>query len=681
MRKYILKPGRIIVIFVIVAALLATYAAALYKLQIIDGAAYYDESANTYTTEYPVTAVRGSIYDRNGTLLISSDVTYNLAISRTALLRSENPNAALLGIINTAEEFGTEYTDTFPMTHTGPFEFSAEMTKTQKSWLKAYFEYFKIDENISGTDFFVWLKEHYGIGYTTPLSDARKIIGVRWELEIRVIVNTDEYVFAKNVSAELISAVLERGYAGVYAAASSERVYHTTSAPHLLGYLGAMTSNEEIEKYTALGYPMNALVGRSGAEQAFEEYLHGTDGVMAVTTNSSGAVTGTEMTVMPQAGKNVYLTIDIELQAAAESALASTIAEINSKRTEEEDLAEGGALAVIEVDSGKLLAGASHPGFDVSRIYENYSALMSDPLRPMYNRLTLGTYEPGSTFKMVTAMAALKSGVITPYTTIRDAGKYRAYKDYQPVCWVYPHGDHGTINVVGALENSCNYFFYTVGDKLGITAIENAARLFGLGSKTGIEINEATGTVGDADYKKNVLNERWWAADTLGTAIGQGYNLFTPLQIANYIATIANGGTNYRVTMLDSVTAHDGSSVLIQNEPEVRSVIDDSDGYLGVLRSGMRAVAKTGTASATFSRYPVPVAAKTGTVESSAHRTNNGVFVCFAPADDPEIAISVVVERGGSGSAITAAAKKVLDCYFGGADDIPVAVYEGTLLQ
>jgi len=681
MKKRLVSPARLAVILLIIAALLAVYFPVLYKLQIIDGAAYTDETSTVYTARYPVSAVRGNIYDRNGVLLASSEVAYDLMVLRSAVLRSPDPNAALLGIVETAEEFGAAYTDTFPMTRSGPFEFTAAMTARQRDWLDKYFDYFKLDKGISGSDFFVWMKDHYRIGYTTPLSDARKIIGVRWELEMRVIINTDDYIFVRNADADLIAAMLERGYPGVYAAASSRRVYHTASAAHLLGYVGAM-SPDEVEEYTAKGYPMNALIGKSGAEAAFETMLRGTDGEMTVTTNAFGAVVATETTVEPKAGDNIYLTVDIGLQTAAEEALASTISEINAERASDEDPAEGGAIAVVDVRTGRLLAGASAPGYDISTLNENIGALNTDPLRPLFNRLTRGQYEPGSTFKMVTSLAGLDRGKITPDSTITDQGKYTKYEGYQPVCWIYPYGTHGTLNVVGALENSCNYFYYVLGDRLGLDAIEETAQLFGLGERTGIEIAESPGILGTADYKRDELGEPWYAADTLQTAIGQGYNRFTPLQLASYVSTIANGGTRYRVTLLDTATTHDFGTVLLRAEPEVLSVIDDTDGYLGVLRRGMRAVARTGTASSMFGDYRIPVAAKTGTVQSDRTKINNGVFVCYAPADDPKIAISVVVEKGGSGSSIMSAAKKVMDYYFTQEDMPPEKIVpEGGLLR
>ncbi len=678
--KRIVKPSRIIFIFVVLSLLLSVYGSTLYKLQVIEGHEYYDENSNTYKTTYPIAAARGEILDRNGRLLVSSETINDISLSRIAILRSGDPNGNILGILNTADEFGMEHKDTFPITVTGPFEYLVDMTQQQSSRLAKYLEYFDLDSEISASDLIVWLKDHYGIGYTTPLSDARRIIGVRYELELRVIVNIPEYVFATDVSVDFISALLERGYAGVYVSPSTKRVYHTKSAAHLLGYTGLM-DKDEYEKYKEFDYPMDAIIGQEGSERAFEEYLHGKDGAMTITTNTSGAVVGVETTKEAKAGNNVYLSLDIKMQAIAEEALADTIATINAQRTEEEDeLAEGGAVVVLDVNTGQTLTSASYPSYDISNFQREYTSLESDPLLPLLNRATMGKYNPGSTFKMVTALAGLNNGVITPGTLIKDQGKYTKYPSFQPTCYLYPYGDHGKITVAEALEKSCNYFFYAVGDELGINAIANTARQFGLGIKTGIEIAEIEGSLATPAYKQSMLGEGWWAADTLITSIGQGHNLFTPIQIANYTATIANGGTNYKTTLLDSVVSYDFTTVIEESEPTVKNTMDDSNGYFGVLKNGMKAVAKSGTASSVFRNYPVPVAAKTGTVQSDTKIANTGIFVCYAPADNPQIAISVVVENGGSGAAIMSVAKEVLDYWFkesGGAE----LLYENSLIK
>lgn len=661
MKKFF-QPARLVILFILLALLLSVYGSTLYDLQIVKGAEYLEASKSNVVTEHTVTASRGDILDRNGSVLISSVPVYNITVTRLQLLTTEDPNGTLLGLINAAEKAGVEYNDSFPVTKTPTFSYIDDMSDSQRSTLDFYLEYFSLDKNISTSDLIVWMKDHYGIDYTTDLPDARKVIGIRYELELRVINNMSDYIFAEDVDTDFISVIEEQNFAGVNIQVSSRREYHTEYAAHLLGYTGLMTA-EEYEQYSEDGYPMDAVVGKDGVELAFEKYLHGQDGVERVTTTSGGATTGILTKKEAQAGSNVYLTIDIGLQAAAEAALADTIDTLNASRKENQDKATGGAIVAIDPNSGELLACASYPTYDISTLLDNYEEISQDSSNPLFNRATMGTYSPGSTFKMVTAYAALSTGKIGRWTTITDEGIYTKYKDYQPRCWIYPN-NHGTLTVVGALENSCNYFFYSVGDEMGIDTITKTAELFGFGSPTGVEIPEVSGVVSSADYKRAAIGEDWWAGDTLQSAIGQGYHQFTPIQIAAYTASIANGGTLYNTTLLNRVMSHDYQTVEYDNSPTVKNTIDNSEGYIDVLKEGMEAVVDSGSASAVFSNYKVDVAAKTGTVQSSTSSINTGVFVCYAPADDPEIAIAVVVEHGGSGSAITTAAKAVLDYYF-----------------
>lgn len=308
----------------------------------------------------------------------------------------------------------------------------------------------------------------------------------------------------------------------------------------------------------------------------------------------------------------------------------------------------------------------------------------------MFNRATNGTYSPGSTFKMVTGYAGLSSGYITRSTEIYDGGVFTTYadKDFEPTCWIYSSsgGGHGMLNIVGAIQNSCNVFFYTVGDNVGITALSNAAKLFGFGASTGIEIGDSEGVVATREYAEEVLGIGWYAADTVYAAIGQGYNLFTPVQLANYVSAIANGGTVNKLTLLNSVKSADYTETVFRNTPEILSEFSDvGKSYIDILQEGMEAVATDGSAYSVFRNYTVDgveisVACKTGTVQSDTTDINNGVFVCYAPADDPEIAISVVVEKGGSGAEIMSIAKEILDYYFGSRMEYITVAEEGVLI-
>lgn len=657
------KMSRIMCIVIVMALILSIYASALYELQIVEGQDYLKRSTNAIAATKTVKAARGSILDRNGKLLVYDRTIYNIVMTRSVLMKTESPNTIILEMCKLCDENGINYTDTFPVGTIAPYSYFADITNTQRSRLDTYFEYFDMDRDTPASELIEWMRTHYGIDEKVSMDDARKIIGVRYEMECRLIDNyLPDYVFAEDVDATDISLIIDRNYPGIDIKIDSKREYATPYAAHLLGYVGKMNS-EQYEQYKNKdGYNSATEIGKDGIEKTFEEYLHGSDGSTTITTDKLGNITGILAETPAKAGNNVFLTIDIDLQGVAEEALADTIEKINFERVEEEK-AKGGAVVVRDIHSGDVLVSASYPTYELETFSENYSELIADPLQPIFNRATQGTYNPGSTFKMVTALAAFKDQKLTATREIKDESRFRKYDDFQPTCWVYPYS-HGVINIVQAIEVSCNYFFYTLASEMGINQIESAAREFGFGQKTGIEITESAGTVASIAYKKEVLKENWWDADTLLTAIGQGHNKFTPIQIANYVAAIANGGTVYKATLLKAVKSADYSSTIVENRLGVISEVEDDGGYLDIIKTGMRAVAQTGTASDVFARYPIKVAAKTGTVQSDTSSSNTGVFVCYAPYDNPEIAISIVVEGGGSGSALMDVAKRIFDEYF-----------------
>lgn len=672
------KPSRFAVIYVIMALLLGIYMTTLYKIQIYDTAA--DENAwlarNTTRQTVTLTANRGDILDRYGNVLVSTRAAYNITLSHDALLDRDDANDIILRLIHSAVGYGISYTDTFPVTQGAPFTYLSDMTDTQRDQLNAYLKrckYFGADQNITASDLIVKMKERYGIDYTTNITDARLIIGVRYEMELRSIKSMNPYVFASDVSTDFLTLLKEQQqlYQGVNIETSAVRVYHTTYAAHLLGYIGKMNA-EEYATYKNQGYSYSSMVGKAGAELAFEQYLHGTDGTQIVAKSENGTVIDIDTIKEPVAGNNVFLSVDIGLQAVCEDSLAAKINLINSERSEE-DRVTGGAVVVTDVRTGEVLACCSYPTYDPSTFMQNYDDLSTNKTKPLYNRATMGAYNPGSTFKMVTALSGLKSGDITPSTTYTCTGKFTKYENtgFAPYCW--ERSGHGPENVVTALRDSCNVFFYSLGDTIGIDAISETATEFGLGAKTGIELPESAGVLATPEYKKNVVGETWYAADNIITAIGQGYNQFTPVQLANYIATIANGGTRYPMTMLSNIRNADFSTVVYEPTHKALGTISGSQ-YIPYLQQGMKLVASQGTASSIFKNYQVPVAAKTGTVQTgSSALLNNGVFVCYAPADNPQIAISIVVEKGTSGSTIMEIAKDVMDYYFKEKPSISVA--------
>ncbi|MGI6028624.1 MAG: penicillin-binding transpeptidase domain-containing protein [Candidatus Heteroscillospira sp.] len=672
--------GRLGFLSLLLALLLGLYLVTLYKLQIVDGAAYYESSTNSIPTTKTVKAARGDILDRYGRLLVSNRACSNIVLDTDELFEQEDPNAIILQLIEICESYGEKHTDTMPVTMEAPFEYVSNMTSLQSYFLKGYLAAKELPEDTSAVELLAYCRSRYDIDPSYDGRQSRLIAGVRYELNGRYDVPTAPYIFAEDVGIDLITKLLESNLPGFDVEVSYIREYKTDYASHILGYINDM-SPEQYEVYRKEGYDMDAQVGQDGVERAFESYLHGSDGEARITKTATGVVTSTVYTEEPEPGNHVYLTIDIGLQEAAEQALSSYIAEENAQRevdnaefealgqTEDiKQLITGGGIAVVKVDSGEPLAVASYPTFDLSSVMEDWNELLEDENNPLFNRALNGIYAPGSTFKPAVAIAALNEGIITPTTTITDELEFTKYADqgYAPRCWIYGKGTHGTINVTGAVEVSCNYFFYTVGDFLGIDRINKYTREFGLGEPTGIELVESEGTLTTEEFKMNLLGEPLYLGDTLQAAIGQGWHQFTPLQLANYTATLANGGTRYSCSMLKSVRNYGYSESLYDRQREVLSTVDAKPEYFKAVTDGMYAVANSvmGTAYETFGNYPVKVAAKTGTAQMGEKVTNNGVFVCYAPAENPEIAICVAVEKGGAGSAIAEIARNVLDYYF-----------------
>jgi len=687
-------PARIVVLFAVLAVALAVYISALYTVQIYDPWELDENLAprRFITRRTTLVAARGNIYDRNGVLLASGRPSYNIMIDWWALRAAPDASDIVHELIYAAMDEGISYTDTFPVTRGAPFEYLTNMSTVQENRLNAYFEFHNLDPEISVSDLLAWMRRHYRIDYTVGILDARLIIGVRYELEIRAIVGTiSPYIFAFDVDTDFVSYIEERGLRGVYADPSFVREYHTGHASHLLGYTGAMTA-EEYERYRERGYPMDATVGKVGAELAFEEFLHGSSGEQIMRMTDDGTVVSREVIREPVPGSHVSLTIDIDLQIAAEHALRSVIENLNFERVNTElqedddelELIPGGAVVVTNVHTGEILASASFPTYDLTRLAEDWVFLNTDPAFPMLNRATQGRYSPGSTFKMVTALAALRNiNVVHRYYPVDDTGVFDKYYTgpgtFIAHCWIFGEFrvGHGPVDVVEALECSCNVYFLHVSDifpggaMAGAEFLAETALEFGLGRRTGLEIPENAGQLALPEVKLEIQNERWYTADTLMAGFGQGLNRFTPVQLANYAATIGNGGTLYSLSILQKIRSPGFEDIFTQS-PEVLNVIDETN-YLGYIQEGMLAASRgnRGTARSVFRSYPIPVASKTGTVQVEGRAMNDGVFVCYAPADNPEIAISIVIEKGGSGAQIMDIARIIFDHYF---------VTEGTFL-
>jgi penicillin-binding protein 2 len=620
-----------------------------------------------------VEASRGIITDRNGKVLVSNRLAYTLMLSDRDFADDGKLNAAIARLIRLCADNGVTWIDTFPVSETGPFQYlpAAADNESFSAFLKdqniAYFS----SATVTAPQLISRLRTALGIEAALTDNEARRIIGVRYELALR-----SPCLFAEDVPVELISQIVDGQFAGVSTGTSAARVYNTTYAAHILGRISRIYA-EDWPTYRDKGYDMDALVGTDGAEAAFEGYLRGTDGTRLITTDDNGKITGELYTEAPQPGHTVALTLDIDLQRDAETALADTIEGMIDKDT----LQRGGAAAVVKVGTGEVLALASYPTFDLANFNRDYEQLLEDPRLPMFNRAVNGAYAPGSTFKPCTAVAALESGVITPSTTIRDRGIYTYYAFPQPMCWIYSQsgGTHGSINVTQAITVSCNYFFYEVGRLMGIDTLADYAAQFGLGQHTGIEIGDSAGALASPTYAEGHGLD-WTDGQTITAAIGQSYNLFTPLQLANYIATLASGGTHCQAHLLKEVKTFDNARQVYVYDEAPLNTVEISDSTLRAVLSGMHNLTTSGSVSSQFSHCVVSAGAKTGTAQVGT-AINNGVFVAFAPYEDPEIAVAVVIEKGGSGAALADTAVEIINAYFSRDDSTAGITGENTLLR
>ena len=666
---------RVMILLGVFGAFLLLFGAVLYDAQILHGSENRARSISSNATSEVVPASRGIITDRNGKVLVSNRLAYTLVFDRSGFTDDASLNDAILRLIRLCQETGTAWNDTLPIAQTGSF---LRCTNDRSESFTQYLEKNKLTATAAGRQLITEMRALYHVDESLSEKDARLVIGVRYELHSR-----DSYTFAEDVSSEVLSLITDGRYEGVSIRTASAQVYNTTLAAHILGTIGPIwqeewSSNEKTGYvgYADKGYSMNDLVGKDGVEKAFEEYLRGTDGRRLITTDEDGKLTGELYTREPQPGGTVALTLDIDLQADVERALAQTI----TGMIDEDSNERGGAAAVVSVGSGEVLALASYPTYDLSTFNEDYEDLVADERLPMFNRATQGTYAPGSTFKMCTAVAALESGIITPSSIIQDRGIYTYYRDPQPMCWVYRQGGstHGRINVTQAITVSCNYFFYEVGRLTGIRTLDSYASQFGLGQSTGIEIGDSSGVLASPEWADS-HNREWTDGQTITAAIGQSYNLFTPLQLANYIATLVGGGEHYQAHLLKNVKEYDNSRLLYVYDDEPLNTVEMSGSTVEAVTKGMHELTVSGGVAFAFRDCVVSAGAKTGSAQVGTDIAN-GVFVAYAPYEDPEIAVAIVIEKGGSGAALATAAVEIINSWFSHTDD-GAAIGENTLLK
>ena len=671
------------ILMIIVCIVGIVFVCQLFNLQIVNGASYRQQSENRLVREIKVTAPRGEIYDRYGKLLVTSITGYNVNLYYTKTPKTKL-NEVLLKLANILEKNNDTYTNNFPI----DFEMMTfnKSEEGAKNW--------KVSNKMSGDasvdEVIEFYKKKYEIQYD-DVNDVKKVIALRYEIASKGYSSFKSVVLAKEISQESMLEIEERGneLSGIVVTTYPIRKYLTQNvASHIIGYIGRIGSTEYKNKKDQ-GYSQNDMIGKSGIEATFENFLRGKDGKMRLEMDSEGRVTDKEETIESEMGNSVILTIDFDLQKKAEEVLEKYIKKIQSGGFSDKcEDAKAGALVVLDTKTSEVLALASYPEYNPDEFTDGISAseykkYFENEDMPMFNRAIQGTYSPGSTFKMVTTIAAIESGTIGIHEQILTKGVYD--KGHKPACWIWKgyRTNHGLVDAEKALKVSCNYYFYDVSYRMGIDTLSRYAGLFGLGTKTGIELpGEVSGTLASREYIQK-LNERdggkrqWMVADTLSAGIGQSYNSFTPIQMAYYIATLANGGVKNELTILKSVVDSTGKDI---SNKEVDEVIDEKInkpeinlGDLGFSKEtidtvfeGMRSVTGEtgGTAYSTFSSFPIEVAGKTGTATASSG-SDHAWFVGFAPYHDPEIVVVCVIEHGGHGAYTAPAVKEVMEEYFG----------------
>ena len=679
-RKTAIRRMRVLVAAACVLMLL--YGLRLIFLQLVNGDDFKSQATNTTDYKFTVTAARGDIVDSRGERIATSVTGYNVVLNKL-LMGDENLDGMLQKIVELLRANGESWNDTLLISQpdaAGNYTFTAEegSTRDQKA-LAAMKDNLGLQQYATANDVMEKLVEDYDLA-SYPLSWQRTLGGIHYEMQLQAFSNVNNFIMAENVSEATVATIKEHSLSlpGVEIVETSTRSYEqSTVLPHVLGRVGKITAEkwkvtDENGQTTyplrEKGYNMNDIIGISGLESAYEEELRGKDGVETITRNSDGVIVDTALTTVPEPGHTVQLTIDSRFQKAVDKALAENIDMINRVYNKGSMKAAAGAAVVLDVKDGSVLAASNYPSFDQNLYAANYSAYSQDENMPLFNRALQGLYTPGSTYKPSVAVAALDTGLINRYSTVLCNGVYTYYKDYHPKCT--RHGHSGNIDVVTAIKWSCNIFFYDVGRRLTSDVYDAYAYKLGLGQRTGVEVSEALGrltTKNDSNYTESL---------DVQAAIGQGNTAVTPIQLATYAATLANRGTRYRTHFVKAILDSNTGKTLEETQPEVMDVVEDKGETFDLVREGMLGMAQTIPALAS---YPHTIACKTGSPQRSEgyyagntykHYTN-AAMIAYGPAEDPEIAIGIVVEYGGAGARTGTLVADIFNAYY--------AMKDGTL--
>lgn len=659
---------------------------AVGKNQIIDGDEYKAAAESLAISSSTIKASRGEILDCNGNPLVTNRQGNSVVFKYAEFPEAEHQedrNELIYSLITLFEKNNIQWIDRLPLKYEGKKLIVDEDKMTEFKYMvsESMLEMEKGEKSTADECLDALIKRYKLQDYSRE--DARKIASVCFGMKYLSFSIPSPYTFAEDVPSEIISVIMEKSstYPGVASESVSYREYSDTiSYSHILGVVGSISAEEyeseskkleeklsdetltgtEIKVLKNNAYSLNDKYGKSGIEAAMESYLRGTNGIKTTTTGSDGAVTE-EYLSKPVQGNTVVTTIDGELQKIATQALADML--VDNKNSEL--FGTAGAMIVMNCKTGAILANVSLPTYDITKYFSDYDKLVSDKQSPLWNRGLQSAYAPGSTMKPAIALASLEEEVIT-IESAEYCGGHFTLEDQTFKCL----STHGYLNVTTALQKSCNIFFFEMGQKLGIDKMNKYCGLLGLGQKTGVELPEAEGVLASV-ANKEAAGQVWNPGDTVQAAIGQSDNLFTPLQLANYCATIANGGKRLKPYMIKSVLSADMSEVIFETEPEIVNTLNVSKKNLDIVKQGMREVVLYSGCSYYFQDCIVDAAGKTGTSQVKKQTDagvtvtcNNGFFISFAPYDDPEIAIAIVAENGQTGSKTSQAAVPVYNYYF-----------------
>ena len=679
-RKNVLH--RMLLLIAVACVIMGLYAMRLIFLQLVNGDDFKAKATNTTDYNFTVTAARGDIVDSAGRRIATTATSYNVVLNKL-LMGDRDLDAMLQQIVELLRENGESWNDTLLIGQpdaAGRYAFTDDdSSASDQKQLADMKETLGLQQYATANDVMEMLVEKNELqGFS--LEWQRVLAGIHYEMDRQAFSNVNNFVMAENVSAATVATIKEHSLQlpGVEIVETSARSYDQSDIiPAVLGRVGKITaekwkvtdSNGQVTyPLREKGYNMNDVLGISGLESVYEDELRGKDGVETITRNSDGVIVDTRLTTVPEPGHTVQLTIDSNFQRAVDKALAENIDMINRVYNTGTMKAAAGAVVVLDVKDGSVMAASNYPSYDQNLYASNYSEYSSDPSLPLFNRALQGLYTPGSTFKPAVAVAALDSGLINQYSTVYCNGVYNYFKDYHPRCT--RHGHSGNIDVITAIKWSCNVFFYDVGRRLTSDVYDAYAYKLGLGQRTGVEVGEALGrltTKNDSNYTASL---------DVQAAIGQGNTVVTPIQLATYAATLANNGTRYRTHFVKAILDTNTGEVLSETKPEVMDVIEGTGNTFELVRQGMKQVPST--ISGKISSYPVPIACKTGTPQRSETYASgkhylNAMMVAYLPADDPQIAIGITIEYGGYGARTGDLVVDIANAYF--------ALKDGSLAQ